>query len=416
MIVYAPIVSCRLCRHEGFDPVLDLGKSFLPRFLDPGAFPSHRYNAAVAPLELVRCSNCQLVQLRHTVPAEDLYGDNYPYRSGANKTMRLHLEELAGAAAKEAGLHPGDIAVDIGSNDGTLLAALPPGLMRLGFDPAREATVSALAAGIPAKAEAFSAPGYFSVFSKKAMLVMAIAMFYDLADPGHFCYELSQLLDDSGVAVIQMNDLLSMVENTAFDMINHEHLCLHTLHTLRLCLERQKVWWGGSRLEVFRVERFPLNGGTMRAWIARGREIEPSVGELLEREMFILDQAGLDGFKKRALDSAKRLSVLVHKERDRGGHVYAYGASTRGKTILQAAALRYPAIEGVADIDPAKIGKRMSGLNIPVVTEAEARAKASLLLVLPYSYREEFLERERDFMKKGGRLLFPLPGLEVVGG
>src|SRR3972149_1531628 len=112
--------TCRVCA-GALVPILSLGDHYVSDFLPPG-----KPDGIKAPLELMLCRRCHLLQLRHTVPAESLYR-NYWYRSGTNKTMRDALANIANTSEQLIHLQEGDAVLDIGCNDGTLLASYKTG-------------------------------------------------------------------------------------------------------------------------------------------------------------------------------------------------------------------------------------------------------------------------------------------------
>lgn len=407
------IQTCRVCGVKGLAFLIDMGMHYLTNYVsDPDA------PAMKAPLRLGRCKGCGLVQLIDYIDPELLYKGTltagyYWYRSSMNRTMREHLSALAGEIEKRASLSPLDVVVDIGCNDGYMLSQFKTlGIVKVGYEPGPNLVVEAQKHGIIVFPWLFDAAPYRKLLHKSARVISAIAMFYDVNNPLVFCNHLSAILSDTpeALAVIEMNDLYSIVKNNAFDIIGHEHVCYYSLATLQRVLQ-------GSNLEVYDVERFSINGGVLRVWIVRkGRkEIQPSVERYLHIEREVITDENLNTLSRRIVTVGTRIYGIVREEVEKGGRVYIYGASTRGNTILQVCGLGSQLIKGAAEIHPDKIGKYIAGLNIPIVTEEEARKDATAFLVMPYSYKAEFLERERDFIAKGGKLIFPLPDCEVVG-
>jgi NDP-4-keto-2,6-dideoxyhexose 3-C-methyltransferase len=395
--------QCKLCESANFKEILNLGDCYLTNYVDPNCTA----NAPMSPLILEQCQECNLVQLKHVVPASMLYGGQYWYRSGMNKTMREHLTALAETLHEESGLYPGDVVVDIGCNDGTFLRNFPESVFTVGFEPSEN--VAKLASASTVFLSMFDPEAYWGQYSVKAQLVTAIAMFYDVEDPVEFCRGVKNILADNGTFVIQMNDLFSMVANNTFDIVCHEHLYYYPLGRLVSMLK-------GVGLEIYRVEHNDLNGGSLRAFMGHEgmNEIEASVQAQMETEGTALSDRVLENFTYQTGVSSMGLWEFVQNEILDGGKVYVYGASTRGNTILAAANLDNQFIAGAAEIHPDKIGLVTAGTRIPIVSEEEARANASAMIVLPYSYRAEFIEREREFIEKGGKLVFPLPEFEVV--
>ena len=104
---------------------------------------------------------------------------------------------------------------------------------------------------------------------------------------------------------------------------------------------------------------------------------------------------------------------MIQTEAARGKKIYVYGASTKGNVLLQHFRLDASLIRACADKNPIKWGRRTPGTGIPIVSEEEARADADYFLVLPWSFKDEFLARETEFRARGGKFIFPLPVVEV---
>ena len=179
------ISKCRLCDSSELLPVLDLGSQ-----ASTGVFPSSADAALTcSPLELIRCAGCGLVQLRHSIAAPEMYGVTYGYRSGLNKSMVQHLQKKVAGLQSLCPLSREDLALDIGSNDGTLLGSYPSnGMTLIGLDPSAEKFRHYYRPGIQLEVDFFSAEVFRRNFpTRKAKIVTSIAMFYDLERPLAFC-------------------------------------------------------------------------------------------------------------------------------------------------------------------------------------------------------------------------------------
>lgn len=403
MEAFSLITKCRACGFEYLMPVLSLGSQKVVSF-------RNEVPPAV-PLELVLCSNCNLLQLKHTTRPDLLWGEEYGYRSGVNQTMKNELTEIVRSVEDIVPLFADDVVLDIGCNDGTLLSAYSQPCIKVGFDPSANVAKYAQEAGHEVIVDYFNADSFPY---GKAKVVTAISMFYDLDNPNQFIKDILRALHPSGVLVIQQNYLLSMLEQTAFDNICHEHLEYYCLMSLEPLLARYN-------LEVFDVTTNAINGGSFRTYIrykngavysSEGRQ---RVDALRSREI----KAGLDDpltykrFSWRVKHACNELARSVKALSAQGANIFAYGASTRGGTLLQSCGLDNKQITAVADRNPDKWGKTMQTTGLPIVSEAFARKHANYFLVLPWFFRDEFTERESAFRKKGGKLIFPLPRLEV---
>ena len=381
--------SCRSCG-GGFIPVLDLGMHPLPDFGQKNPVWSY------APLNLVQCEKCSLVQLRHTVEREMLF-TNYWYRSSTSETMRDALLHVARAANKF--IEEADCVLDIGSNDGMLLSMLSGRTM--GFEP------SDIGDGTGAVHGFFNADDYFAFRTERAKVITSIAMFYSVGDPETFVEDIARVLAPDGVWINQMNDLSAMVENNAYDIIGHEHTCVWSLEALEALLDRKD-------LEVFRVERVNINGGSVRIYVQHqgGKHpIEDSVG--MQRGI----EANLDvpAFGDHVRLASEKLHDLFRSIKKEGLVAYIYGASTRGVTIVHTSHLDEVLVQGAAERDESKVGMLFPGTRIPIVSERDARiAGPDYMLALPYSYLAQFQKRESQWIKWGGRFIVPVPEPRVI--
>jgi SAM-dependent methyltransferase len=356
-----------------------------------------------------------------------MWGNDYGYRSGVNETMRRELTEIAQSAEAMVHLTHDDIVVDIGCNDGTLLQAYGDIPITVGYDPSINVAKYALEHFLTLKPDRYSL--FVDYFKKEpyirrylehsAKVITAISMFYDLDDPNTFLQDVGRCLDRDGVFVIQQNYLVGMLDQLAFDNICHEHVEYYSLTSLEPLLLN-------NGLEVFDVVQNDINGGSFRTYIRHcgstvgTGDIEPS--DAVKQMRADESARGLDSreiydrFAERVTSNGKQLKRYVDSAIEEGLAVYAYGASTRGGTLLQFSGLDQGQVVGAADRNPDKWGKVMKSTGIPIVSEEEARTKADVFVVLPWFFAEEFKQRERKFVNKGGVMVFPLPKFEVYDG
>ncbi len=408
--------SCRSCGDGNMQDILSLGKQHIVGF-------DNKENQPKIPLDLCVCEGCKLVQLRHTTDPSLLYTENYGYRSGINEMMRSELESITSNIESIIPLKEKDLVVDIGANDGTLLASYKENVMKVGFDPSRNMINHFLNTMISKNKNKYQlVSDYFSKWpfkrsypNEKAKAVTAISMFYDLDNPNKFLKDVKAVLHEDGVFVIQQNYLAGMIKQLAFDNVCHEHLEYYSLTSMIPLLAR-------NGFEVFDVEEREINGGSFRTYIRHvGSEVEREGGkdrisQMLESEanMGLLDIKTYQEFGKRVEENGSQLKKFIEKEVEGGKKIYVYGASTRGNTLLQAYGIDYKLIAGAAERNSEKIGKLYGSTGIPIVTEAEARREADYFLCLPWFLKKSFIERESEFLERGGKMIYPLPKFEII--
>jgi len=416
--LFREIERCRVCGNTNLTLVLDLGWQCLT-----GWFPkSPTERVEQMPLQLVKCMeesnprNCGLLQLKHTFSLDKLYGENYGYRSGLNTAMVAHLNNKARQAIQLVPLKPGDLVVDIGSNDGTLLQAYPQeDLSLLGIDPTGEKFRSFYPEHINLIADFFSAAAVRSVTgNKRAKIVTSVAMFYDLEDPLSFMRQIREILDDEGVWVFEQSYMPRMLAMNSYDTVCHEHLEYYALKQIRFMVER-------AGLKIAAVDFNEINGGSFSVVAAKqespiAADIK-KIAAVLQAEI----EAGLDSerpyreFNHRVNQRRDELCVFLEAAAQNGQKTLGYGASTKGNVILQFCRIHPRLLPCIAEVNSNKFGAYTPGTGIPIVSEQEAKAmQPDCFLVLPWHFRSNITARERSFLAEGGKLLFPLPTLEVI--
>jgi SAM-dependent methyltransferase len=416
--------TCRICGSSPLVPILDLGEQCIAgAFRPPDA--DHMPEPKL-PLQLIRCdpvadpAACGLVQLRHTVPGSALYY-SYWYRSGINRSMTENLHGIARQARElVGGMHPGDLVIDIGCNDGTLLDGYehPAGVALLGIDPS-DVTRYAVAKGYDVINDFFGADVVAArLGEQKARVITSIAMFYDLEEPASFVSDIARSLADDGVWVSEFSYMPTMLAKSSFDTICHEHLEYYSLAVI----ERL---FGECGLEVVRADLNDVNGGSIRVFAShagrRGRDGDhaTALAALRQREdeLELTTARPYEEFAQRSLVARDELRSLLASLRADGSRIHIYGASTKGNTILQFADIDRALVDYAADRNPDKWGSETIGTHIPIISEEESRAmRPDYYLVLPWHFLDEFLEREREFFAGGGRFIVPLPEVRVLDG
>jgi hypothetical protein len=392
--------------------VLDFGDLTLT-----GVFPgSPEEPVASGRVRLVLCQDCGLVQLGDTFPPDQMYGDNYGYRSGLNRSMVHHLERIARSLETRAALVAGDTVLDIGANDGTLLRSYSvPGLTRIGIDPTIAKFKEFYPEDIRAVPAFFSADSFNEVSKSRARVVTSIAMFYDLEDPVGFARDIGEVLADDGLWYFEQSYMPWMLRTGAYDTICHEHLEYYSLTTIKEILDR-------AGLALIDAATNAVNGGSISVTAARrtAGTPEPSV-----YARWLLAQEAADRvhspeswveFRQKVLSRQADLLSLLTQLTDSGATVMALGASTKGNVLMMTTPVGPDLVPKVGDVNPYKFGRFLPGTGIPIVSEEEVLAdRPDYLLILPWHFRETFMVSLDRYLASGGRLIFPLPDLEVVG-
>jgi NDP-4-keto-2,6-dideoxyhexose 3-C-methyltransferase len=394
--------NCRLCGSNQLEEAFSLGDQYINDFVEKEKVTS----GIKAPLDLVMCKQCSLIQLQHTAPQELLYSRHYWYRSGVTQTMRDGLKNVASSIENMMNLRANDVVLDIGANDGTLLASFEvPDLIKVGCEPANN-LIEELSRHTKYVMHDFWGSDRYNKLANqwrigKARVITALGMFYDLDDPNSFIKDVQKTLTDDGIFVAQLMCLASMLKKNDLGNICHEHIEYYSFASLKFMFEK-------NGLEIFKIEENAINGGSYRIF---ARHLDKGSIDFNE-DCSIAD---LQRFKSRIDDNRDKCVNFIKGEVEKGKTVYVYGASTKGNVILQYYGLDYKLITAAAERSPEKWGKYTIGTGIPIVSEEEARkAQPDYFLVLPWAFFDEFYEREMDWRRKGGKFILPLSEFQVI--
>ncbi len=408
-MTHRAIDRCRGCGSKELATVLDLGSQCLTGVFPPDATTP----VESAPLELVRCGGeCGLVQLRHSCAPDEMYGNNYGYRSGLNRAMVEHLRAKVGALCERAHVGSGDVVLDIGSNDGTTLSFYPPAATLIGMDPTATKFEQYYAKHVRTVPTFFSADAFLEASGgQRAKVITSIAMFYDLEHPLDFMRDVHASLRDDGFWHFEQSYLPTMLDQCSYDTICHEHLEYYGM---------RQIAWMASRagFRIAEVTQNDVNGGSFAVTAVKGAGVHhASVDQLIADETRRgLDRAeGYRAFAEAVLRHRDELREILSVLRAEGARVFGLGASTKGNVLLQYCGLGSRDLGCIAEVNPDKLGHVTPGSHIPIVSEYEAlRMKPDVFLVLPWHFRAGMLRAHAEFLAGGGRMLFPLPRIEIV--
>jgi C-methyltransferase C-terminal domain/Putative zinc binding domain/Methyltransferase domain len=408
---YRRITQCRIGGGSNLISVLSLGEQELT-----GVFPKTPDERITSgPLELVWCPDSGLLQLAHSYEAAELYGANYGYRSGLNKSMVDHLTQKIHHLERRAGLAAGDTVLDIGSNDCTSLKAYrTPNVTRIGIDPTADKFRSYYPDDVLVVPDFFSRATYGAVTSQRAQIVTSIAMFYDLEDPIEFARQVESVLAPNGLWHFEQSYMPSMLRLCSYDTICHEHLEFYSLSVVRHILE-------AADLKLVDVQMNAVNGGSFAVTAAKSTSRVASndavIQWMLEQEdrMALHTPRPYREFEERVFRHREDLRRLLQALVADGKTVLGYGASTKGNVVLQFCGITSKEVPAIAEVNLDKVGAFTPGTRIPIVSEQEARAtNPDYFLVLPWHFKEAIIRREQAYLDGGGKMIFPFPEIEIV--
>lgn len=409
--MYTEIDKCRICESNELETVLSLGDQFLT-----GVFPkSVKEEITKGPLDLVWCHECGLLQLKHSYSLDEMYGDNYGYRSGLNKSMVRHLTNKIKMLENLVYLSNDDLVIDIGSNDATSLKAYSGKYQKVGIDPTGEKFKEFYTNNITLIPDFFNEKVFKNLFpTKKAKVITSIAMFYDLEDPNEFVKDIYNCLDDNGVWHFEQSYMPSMLRTNSYDTICHEHLEFYSFKVIKSLLEKHLM-------KVIDVQMNSINGGSFAITAAKEGSNHVANDAIISWMLKQEDNLELNSikpyndFKERIFNHRNNLVELIESLVADGKKVFGYGASTKGNVLLQFCNFTKEQIPFIAEVNEEKFGSFTPGTLIPIISEAEAKAmQPDYFLVLPWHFKNAILEREQEYIENGGKFIFPLPEIEII--
>lgn len=396
------IKECRLCRNKKLKRIFNFGNHFVSNFVSKSKIKK----SIKAPLNLIHCNKCDLLQLEHTAPQELLYKGFYWYRSGVTNTMKDALKDIFLKGKKIAKLKKNDVIFDIGANDGTLLKYFKKsGFKTIGCEPAKNLTKELKKNCHYVMDDFWSFVKLDDILNKhnlkKPKLITAIGMFYDLDDPSKFIGDISKALDDNGIFIAQLMCLKSMLQKNDLGNICHEHLEFYSYKSLIYLFET-------NGFEIFKVEENDVNAGSYRIYAKKFKK----------KSIKVRENTSLKDVRK-FIDRVKLSRIktvnFIKKEKKKKKEIFVYGASTKGNTILQYFNLDNKLIKYAADRSPEKWGKYTVGTGIKIISEKKARQlNPDYFLVMPWGFLKEFVKREDKWLKNGGKFIVPFPKFRII--
>ena len=396
------VKKCLLCYNSKLTSVFNVGNLFVSNFVKK----NYIKKGVRSPLNLLYCKKCTLIQLSHIAPQELMYRRFYWYKSGVTKIMKNALKNIYTESLKHIKLKKDDVVLDIGANDGTLLKYYKiNGYKTIGCEPANNLKKELSKNCDMVINDFWSFRELKNVLKrnkiKKPKIITAIGMFYDLEDPNKFIGDAAKSLDDNGIFIAQLMCLKSMIKQNDLGNICHEHIEFYSLKSLKYLFEN-------NGFEIFKIEENDINGGSYRIYC---RKFNKGSIKLANENVLKL----MKGFVSRVKRNKKDIVRFVNKQIKNENKIYLYGASTKGNTFLQYYNLDKKKIPYAAERTPSKWGRYTIGTGIKIIPEKEARnLNPDYFLVTPWSFIKEFVKREKNWLKKGGKFIVPFPKLKII--
>ncbi len=403
------INHCRNCKSKKLIKLFSLGNlSFTGKFSLP------KDQIKKKPVSLIICKSCELVQLKHNYDLKYLYGPDYGYRTGINKTMTDHVKNITRILSKKSNLKKNELVLDIASNDGTLLNFYKKNVIKFGIDPILNKYKNNY------KKIKYSISGFFSAekvkakTNKKFKIITALSVFYDLVNPNKFLNDVKKLLLPEGIFLLEFADLASIIKYKMFDTICHEHLEYYSSKVILNLIRK-------NGLRVFDIKQNLINGSSKQYFICHYNSKIKSKDRIIKKilkEESRLKLNKISTFKKfiKKINLLKnKLNKTIRIIKKKKLIIHCYGASTKGNVLLQYFNIDNKKINFAAERNKNKYGLVTPGSKIKIISEKISRMmNPDYYLVLPWHFKNEILKREKRILNKGTKFIFPLPNFDIV--
>ena len=395
------IKYCLLCKNKNIKEIFSLGNLYVSNFVKKNNIK----NGPKAPLKLLFCNKCTLIQLSHIAPQEIMYKRFYWYRSGVTKTMKNGLKNIYTESLKYVNLKKNDVVLDIGANDGTLLNYFRKKYVTIGCEPANNLKDNLKKNCDYVLNDFWSKNGLKKILNKnklkKPKIITAIGMFYDLEEPNKFIKDATESLGENGIFIAQLMCLKSMIEKNDLGNICHEHIEFYSLKSIKFLFEE-------NGMEIFKIEKNDINGGSYRIYC---RKFKNGSIKLPNEDVLKL----MKGFIKRVKKNKNLIVKFINKKIKENKKIYLYGASTKGNTVLQYYGINNRMVPYAAERSSEKWGKYTIGTGIKIISERKARElKPDYFFVTPWGFIKEFVKREKKWLKNGGTFILPFPKFKLI--
>lgn len=407
--LFNKIKSCRICNDKKLYKLIDFGNLSLT-----GIFPSKK-NTKVAktPLSIVFSNKSKLLQLQHNYNSDYLFGSNYGYRSGLNKSMVIHLKKKYDYLNRILYFKKDDSILDIGSNDGTFLNFFPKNTNRVGCDPSAKKFKKYYNKNTKKIYKIFD-ENVVKTINHKFKLITAIAMFYDLSDPISFCKNVEKLLDDDGIFHVEIAYLPDIVKEFSFDTFCQEHLTYFSFISFKNLIDKTKF-------RIIDYHRNSINGGSINFDLvlnesnikSKSKKIENLYKYELKNNFNKLSKYKIffKKIKKNINEIEKKINILSKKK----NKIYGFGASTKGNVTLQLCNLDDKKISAIYDVNKEKFGSYTPGTNILIKDERKLlEDKPDYLILLIWHFKKTIKQKFNSLKMSKINIISLFPNLRII--
>ena len=399
-------MSCKNCKSRLIKKIVSIGNQ---------PISSHFYKKKINKLkkyslDLYICLKCNLVQLKSLAKLDHMYGLNYGHRTSLSPLMINHMRQKSKKIKLDLKRGNKNI-LDIGCNDGTFLNFFKnlKNVSLYGIDPSAEKFKDYHSKKINLIVDYFEKKKIEKKFKKISFdIITCFAMFYDIEDPNSFCKDINKLLTKNGKWILEFSYFPLLLQNLTYDQICHEHITYYSLTTFENVIKK-------NGLKILDFNLNSINGGSIEVICckknAKFRQNIKKINTQKNLEKQITNKS-FENFQIRIENVQRILNLFLEKNK---GDVIGYGASTKGNIVLNHCKIDNKKLKYICDANQYKYNRYTPGSNIKIISKSKMRKlKPKYLLVLIWSFRKEVILQERNFLNKGGKLVFHLPMFHIV--
>jgi len=408
------VLECKFCKNTSIIKVIDLGLQPIANNLITNEQLSQK--EPYYPLEAFFCTNCNLLQLLHNISPDEMF-KQYFYITSQTKTFHDHFIEYAETVAAKMNLKKDSLVVEIGSNVGTLLKKFQSfGVQTLGVDPATNIVKLAQANDVKTICDYFTEEVATKILREKGKTAVIICnnTFSQVYDWDELMRAVNILLDEYGIFVIEVPYLVDLLANTEFDTIYHEHHGYFAIKPFTIFVKR-------FGMEVFDVERKSVHGGSIRIFVRKHLSSNPkaaeSVNELLKLEQRLkLDKPDTyKEFNSKIQVIKKKLIDLLSTIKEQKKRIVGYGAPAKATVLTNYCGIGSNILDYTVDKNQLKQDKYIPGSRILIASEEKFHEdNPDYALVFAWNFFIEIFEKEKEFLRKGGKFIVPIPEPKIA--